>query len=253
MSLLGPFSVGYPVDFRAGGDTTSRAFGQHIEEIMRIYGILTALDNEIRAADEFDSAVGNIDDKLDAHIISTTPHPNWKPNLKFSDLTGDIPAANVKGELTQATIDGSKVLNTLTQAKINKDNVIGLAQYVEGLINSGTSSEPSSQGITESLVRETGYVKFGDTLMVQWGKSNGLKLGESISNGTISFPKTFKACYFSLTNINIPSVAGNYKPTVNIGAATTTGITFSCTAPSLPQSGLGSEISWSISYIAIGS
>ena len=34
-SDLGPFNVGYPVDFRTGGDTTRDAFGKHIQEIMR--------------------------------------------------------------------------------------------------------------------------------------------------------------------------------------------------------------------------
>ncbi len=51
----------------------------------------------------------------------------------------------------------------------------------------------------------------------------------------------------------MPNIAETYKPTINIGAATTTGITFSYTAPSLPSSGLGSEITWSVSFIAIGS
>ena len=65
----------------------------------------------------------------------------------------------MKGELTQATIDGSKVMNTLTKATISKDNVLGLAQYVKDLINSSSSSEPSSDGITEGQIADNGYVK----------------------------------------------------------------------------------------------
>ena len=40
------FKVGYPVDFRSGGDTTQQAFGKHIQEIVKIYGDLNALNAE---------------------------------------------------------------------------------------------------------------------------------------------------------------------------------------------------------------
>ena len=31
MALLGPFDVEFPVNFRTGGDTTSKAFSKHID------------------------------------------------------------------------------------------------------------------------------------------------------------------------------------------------------------------------------
>ena len=52
MALVGPFSKGFAVNFKSGGDTTRDAFGKHIQEIDRIYGYLNALDAGKVSADE---------------------------------------------------------------------------------------------------------------------------------------------------------------------------------------------------------
>ena len=58
--LLGPWSVLYPVRFYSGGDTTRQAFGKHIQEIARIYGLLNALDAGKAGSDEIADVVANI-------------------------------------------------------------------------------------------------------------------------------------------------------------------------------------------------
>ena len=152
-TLLGPFSVGYPVAFRSGGDTTREAFGKHIQEIEKIYGILNALDAGKVSSEDLSGIIGgSIDSKLQAHVNSTNPHPNWKIN--FSDLTGNLDASKVVGNLTNAYIDASHVNN--------------LASIVSGLIPSG---QDKGDGITDSDIKSNGYVKFNNGLIVQWGKT----------------------------------------------------------------------------------
>ena len=52
MALIGPFSKGFAVNFKSGGDTTRDAFHKHIQEIDRIYGYLNALDaDKVSASD----------------------------------------------------------------------------------------------------------------------------------------------------------------------------------------------------------
>ena len=46
------YNVAYPVNFYSGGDTTKEAFGKHIQEIQRIYGIINALNADKVSADE---------------------------------------------------------------------------------------------------------------------------------------------------------------------------------------------------------
>ena len=58
--LLGPWSVLYPVRFYSGGDTTRQAFGKHIQEITRIYGLLNALDAAKAGSEEIIEAITNM-------------------------------------------------------------------------------------------------------------------------------------------------------------------------------------------------
>ena len=131
MAILGPVSVAYPVAFRSGGDTTKEAFGKHIQEIEKIYGILNALDADKIAASEFTTKFNALDGRissvqstlqsnLDSHINSSNPHPNWKVDLG-SQITGSLSGSKVSGDLPNATID--------------KGKVTGLEAYVKGLVN----------------------------------------------------------------------------------------------------------------------
>ena len=69
MALVGPFSKGFAVNFKSGGDTTRDAFGKHIQEIDRIYGYLNALDaGKVSASEVSDIAnkVTTLTNKIDA-------------------------------------------------------------------------------------------------------------------------------------------------------------------------------------------
>ena len=181
----GPYSVAFPVDFTSKGDTTRDAFRKHMDEITRIYGILTGLD-----ADTIDSdAVNEI---LQKHVNSTNPHPNYTPSVSWANVTnkpglGDL-SGNIDGSRISGMIAASKVSGALTGATIATGNVTGLEAFVNGKI---------PDGITESTLGETGYVKFGNGLIMQWGSID--YNGNGTLGMVINFPIAFtKECY-SLT------------------------------------------------------
>lgn len=171
MAILGSFSEGFPVDFRSGGDTTKDAFGKHIQEIKKIYGILNSLDNGKVAADDVTTAIKN-------HINSDNPHPNWKPSLAFSDLTGDI--------------DASKVVGTLTNANIGANKVLGLEDFINDVI-------PDYYGIIFYQNKPNGYAQFTNGLIVQWGYKEYTVTGDdSETKKWVSFPKNFPNTLFNV-------------------------------------------------------
>ncbi len=205
MALIGPFSKGYPVDFKSSGDTTRNAFGKHIQEIERIYGYLNALDaGKVSASDVsgLSGSIGNISSQLQAHIDSTNPHPNWKPSVGWSDLTGTKPnLADFGGNL-----DASRVSGKLSNANIDTSGVNGLKSFVEGLIPSGGGGG-SGTGITSLFsTAKTGYAKFGDLLTIQWGETGTYNISGngSIGNTEVhseNFATNFtSACYVLLDN-----------------------------------------------------
>ncbi len=173
-TLIGPFSVGYPVDFKSNGDTTKDAFGKHIQEITKIYGILNALDAGKVSSDGVTSAVNSA---LAAHVSSTNPHPNWKPSYSFSELTGTIDASKISGKLSNANIDYGKVN--------------GLENYVRGLI-------PSGNGITASALQPKGYAKFANGLTIQWETSYSGNTYQDVANSVL-FPIPFTANCFTVS------------------------------------------------------
>ncbi len=145
-----PVSEAYPVNFRSGGDTTRDAFGKHIQEIKRIYGCLNALDSGKVSANDVNGSIGNINTALQKHIDSTNPHPNYKPSLSFSDISGTLDASKVVGKLTNATIDASRVN--------------GLTSQIDSRIPA------TGDGITSSVIDGNGWVKFKNDLIIQWGR-----------------------------------------------------------------------------------
>ena len=184
----GPYSVAFPVDFTSRGDTTRDAFRKHMDEITRIYGILTGID-----ADTLDTQT--VSDMLQRHIDSTNPHPNYTPSVSWSNVTnkpglGDL-SGSIDGSRISGTIAASKVSGALTGATIASGKVTGLEAFVNGVIDSRGGDDGG-----DSELGETGYVKFGNGLMLQWGcidyDDNGVGM-------VINFPIEFtKGCY-SLT------------------------------------------------------
>ena len=172
-----PLKVVYPVDFWSGGDTTRDAFHKHIQEIEKIYSYLQALDAGKVSADDMSGSLANINTALKNHIDSTNPHPKWKPS--FSDISGTLDASKVVGKLTNATIDASKVE--------------GLESYVNGKI-----PESKGDGIVESKVSllGAGYAKFGNGLILQWGRASITRDKFNEQPHSITFPLEFaEKCY----------------------------------------------------------
>lgn len=233
--LLGPFSVGYPVAFRSGGDTTREAFGKHIQEIEKIYGILNALDAGKVSSDDLSGIIGgSIDSKLQAHINSTNPHPNWKINL--SDLTGTLDASKVVGNLTSAYIDASHVNN--------------LASVVSGLV---PISQDKGDGIIESDIKQQGYVKFNNGLILQWGTKYHSFAGEG--EVTLMFNTPFPSMCCGLTasivfNTDIDSDCNIFLQLIE-KKTTSTNFTYHLqTAEATPAPSYAGKIG--VKYIALG-
>ncbi|MBQ7665777.1 MAG: hypothetical protein IJS42_03580 [Synergistaceae bacterium] len=179
MAIIGPFSVGYPVAFRSGGDTTRVAFGKHIQEIERIYGILNALDADKISASDLDSKLAG-----------------FKPKLSFSDISGNIDMSRITGNLDFSRITGNvpatRVVGKLSNANIDTANVNGLTDFVKGLIPAPSGG--SGDGITDVEAEENGYVKFANGFMIQWGYKTALGLGtDNIPKvDDITFPAPFQ-------------------------------------------------------------
>ena len=183
MAKLGPFSEGYPVNFRSGGDTTKEAFWKHIQEINKIYGILTAIDANAVSADDLG---GVISGEVQRHIDAENPHPNWKPSLNFDDITGNLAASRVEGKLTNATIDASRVN--------------GLKDFVDDEIDDKLEDFDggggTGDGIIDKSIAENGYVKFANGLIVQWGQ-NTLQEVKTSSNDGVLKPDSIQEVSFA--------------------------------------------------------
>ena len=163
MATRGPFNVLYPVIFRSGGDTTCVAFGKHIQEFERIYGILTALDNDKLSASDLDGKLSG-----------------FKPSMSFSDISGNIDMSRVTGNLDFSRITGNvpadRVVGKLSNANIDTGNVNGLTAFVKALIPPPAASG-TGDGITDVDADENGYAKFNNGLVIQWGVKLSPELG----------------------------------------------------------------------------
>lgn len=194
---LGPFSVAYPVNFNSGGDTTRDAFGKHIQEIEKIYGILNALNaDKVSASDMsgLSSSVSNINTALTKHINDTNPHPNYKPSISWSELTGTKPnLADFNGNLSTSRITG-------------------LQKFVEDLIPKDSGEETDKgDGITESNLAENGYAKFNNGLIIQWGKTERHSSStSSYTTFTDTFPTSFSTvCYLVVPTKVYPNLTSD--------------------------------------------
>ena len=136
MALTGPFSVEYPVNFYSGGDTTKEAFGKHIQEIQRIYGLINSLNADKVSASE----VTNL---IQPHINSTDPHPNWIIDL--SKTTGNLAASRLSGTLS------SSVIPTLSTSKIS-----GLENYIKTISKNAVGVIISSEYEDQRHISLTG-------------------------------------------------------------------------------------------------
>ena len=186
MDLTKPFDVAFPVNFYSGGDTTKDAFGKHIQEIERIYGIINALNADKLSASEFTTRLQN-------HIDDTNPHPNLeldntKGNLPFSRITGNLDGSRITGEITNATIN---------YAKIN-----GLSGYVSSQI-------PSNAGITYQHTGVNGlWMRFPGGPMMQWGTRTVYKTEYEEKPISTTFPTPFST-YVSIVMASTEITGGD--------------------------------------------
>lgn len=186
MALIGPFSKGFAVNFKSGGDTTKDAFHKHIQEIDRIYGYLNALDAGKVSADDVNKGIGDLNTALTKHINSTSPHPNWKPSFSYKDLTDKPSLEDLSG-----TLSASKVSGKLTNATIDAGNVNGLSGVIDGRLPAS-----SGDGITASSLADNGYVKFKNGLIIQWGRKSLSRANYSENPNSVTFPMAFtEKCY----------------------------------------------------------
>ncbi len=230
----GPYSAAFPVNFTSGGDTTRDAFKKHMDEIARIYGILTDFDKDIPDAD-------SITGQLTTHINSTNPHPNYKPSVSWSDVTNKPGLNDLSGTLT-----ASKVVGVLTGATIASGNVTGLEAFVNGKI---PASSDKGDGITEKSLSDLGYVKFNNGLILQWGNQTINTSSNSYQTGEITFPKSFtSSCYaVTLTARPLSGTAfngGSTEGVMLVNTPTTTGFRAGIVPPNK-----GNAI---VYYLAIG-
>ena len=175
VTKLGPWSVNFPVAFYSGGDTTREAFGKHRQEIARIYDLLNALDSNKLSAGDIDGTLGSLDKSLQEHINSTNPHPKWKPSLSFEDITGNL--------------DGSRITGTLTNAYIDADHVNNLKSFIE------KNAPDKGDGITGSDIKNNGYVKFNNGLILQWA-TRFISDFKGEGKYSVTFPVSFESgCY----------------------------------------------------------
>ena len=233
----GPYSAAFPVNFTSSGDTTRDAFKKHMDEITRIYGILTDFDKDIASTE-------GITGELTRHINSTNPHPNYKPSVSWSDVNNKPGLDDLSGTLT-----ASKVRGSLTGATIATGNVTGLEAFVNGKISAIPTDK--GDGITESNLGETGYVKFNNGLILQWGYVD--YSGNGTLGMTINFPIEFtKACY-SLTvtpQTNLNAVLPVLTPLV--WGSSDLGLSKSGFRVHLTNLSGGSATEAKLSYTAIG-
>ena len=180
MALTEPFDVAFPVNFYSSGDTTTEAFGKHIQEIKRIYGVINAVNADKVSAEEITEKLDKINNdfvdfgnSLQEHIEASNPHPNYKPS--FNDISGKLDASRLSGQLPIRVVEN------------------GTAVVVDPDIT--TIFVP--QGIDYSILDNNGYVRFGNGLILQWGIVN-TGSGNERHSFKISFPKS---CFIVVANL----------------------------------------------------
>lgn len=204
----------FPVDYAPEGDTTAVAFWKHIQEILRIYSLLEYLD-------ETKIGSGEVNDFLQQHIDSANPHPNWKPTIDGSQITGTIPADKIVGDLINAYIDASRVRNLeqfIKNTQIPAANVIG--DLINATINwnnvtnrpdIGGGTVDKGDGIVASSLGANGYVKFNNGFMIQWGQPTE----GGITSVTTNFPAAFPTACHSVVLIPRGDATDADVPRVN--------------------------------------
>ena len=185
MAATAPFDVAFPVNFYSGGDTTKEAFGKHIQEIKRIYGIINAVNADKLSATEFAEKFGLVDElkgdvegfnlALSNHIQSASPHPNYKPDL--ANTTGKLDASRLTGQLPIKVVkEGTFVTPDPDVTVIEVPN-----------------------GIDYAVLENNGYAKFSNGLMIPWGRCFVTVTADNTEIRTETFPHAFSSACFNVS------------------------------------------------------
>lgn len=186
MATVEPFDVAFPVKFYSGGDTTKEAFGKHIQEIKRIYGIINAVNADKVSASELTDKFNEINRRmsenntsllgdLQTHIDSATPHPNYRPS--FDDISGRLPTSRLTGKLPLRVVEPPYEVFV-----DDPDETVILIP----------------DGIEDYRLGVNGYVSFGNGLIIQWGVGTA---GDGEGQRNV-FPKSFpNRCFMVVANI----------------------------------------------------
>lgn len=187
--LLGPWSVLYPVRFYSGGDTTRQAFGKHIQEIARIYGLLNALDAGKAGSDEIADVVANITHNdlsgLEGGGGGHYFHLSREQIDKLEGAAGadDVIRTHNRLQGLQGGMDGN--FYHLSRAQYD-----GLADLL--LNNSG--------GVVEDRIGDAGYILFGNGLMIEWGNSPANGSASDAQVDAVTFPMAFVEIFTALVS-----------------------------------------------------
>ena len=148
MALVGPFSKGFAVNFKSGGDTTRDAFGKHIQEIDRIYGYLNALDAGKVSADE----VSNI--AKDVTTLTNKVNALSDVSTKLTALTKKVD--DLSGSTSDDITDIAKDIAQL-KADVEANKPVTLKYRIMEAMYS-----PVIKGSPSNIIQDT-WVKGTDT------------------------------------------------------------------------------------------
>ena len=180
----------FPVRFESGGDTTTQAFGKHIWEIQRIYSLLNALDAGKAGSNEIVDAIKSITHNTLSGLQGGGGGDYYHLTRAQVDKLDGAPAS---WELLKQhnRLNGLQGGDGSNYYHLSEEEKIKLME----IIHSGGGGGGS--GITEEKISDNGYVKFGNGLILQWGRSNVTKnSSNSGGTGTVTFPIAFPVvCY----------------------------------------------------------
>ena len=194
-TLLGPWNVKYPTNFYDGGDSAAQIFEKHIQEIIRIYGLLNALD-------EGKLDIGDFERAMDAHINDSDPHPN----LKLVTPRGNLPTSRIDGleALIQGMIDSA--LSSLSSETPEHNSLNGLQgggggnyyhlskEQYDALGSGGGGGGGETPTPSVDFEAGSNYLKIGNVLF-QWGR------GTIRNDRPITLPKPYSSTPLLVSSI----------------------------------------------------
>lgn len=230
--VIGPWTPNYSVDFRSNGDTTRAAFGKHIQEIERIYGLLSGLGAaKIEAEDLTAAMTANKNEwttaiaaEKSARESAIAAEKSARESAIAAEATvrsnGDIALGRRIDGLTFGNIGGTLGLDRTTGdlpfgrivGNLDTSRINGLENFIKSKSSGISDWNVSTDG--------SGYMRFGEGgLIIQWGRQT--KESRVENKGHVSFPIIFPVtCFVVVSSIwaddNESSEGKNYGGSYNV-------------------------------------